>query len=212
MAKTRPRRYFWALHFAPDDAELVGLSLDARHGLTHARELAKHARERSLSALEPGALAALAPLTVQELAKRNFLPPIQVKGRIKQARIELFGRDLSDSAIAYRLKQRRKRGKRACAEPDCEELIPALAHGRRRYCAAHASSAARARRHRYGAAGPARPPRPYRRRLHREEDPFAGFSPARREKMERFISALGAGEWSEPKRSLKRTKEAESGS
>ena len=145
MAKKRARSYSWALAFAPGDPELARLSPDARTGLAYARELALNARERSLTALEP--MGAIARLGIAEIA----LSPVKAHAQIKQARIELFGDDLSNSAIAYRLKKRRERGLRACAEPGCEGTIPALANGRRRYCELHASAAARVRRHRRSA-------------------------------------------------------------
>lgn len=139
------RRYFWARHFRPSDPELAALSAEARSGFAYASELAEHAAERARSALEG---VPIAPLTVEDLAERDLRSPIQVKKEIKEARIELFGRDLSDSAIAYRLKKRRVRGKRICSEPACYRAIPALANGRRRYCDLHGSGAERVRRHR----------------------------------------------------------------
>jgi hypothetical protein len=80
---------------------------------------------------------------------------------IKRGRVELFGRDLKDAAIYYRLRKGRERGVRVCTEPHCGCPIPALANGRRRYCEAHGSGAARVRLHRRGAAGfePIRPRR-----------------------------------------------------
>ncbi len=101
------------------------------------------------------------PLTVERLAEEDWTNPITIRSQIKQARIEIFGRNLSDSAIAYRLKKQRERGTRVCAEPDCRRPIPSLANGRRRYCDFHGTGAARLRRHRHGVAGfkPIRPRR-----------------------------------------------------
>jgi hypothetical protein len=147
MAKSRPRSYFWARRFAPGDRELGSLSADAREGLSYARELAEHALERRRSALSG---LPLAPLTVADLAGDNGYWKIKIQRQIKQARIELFGADLSDSAIFYRLMKRDERGSRSCAEPGCPRIIPALANGRRRYCPEHGSPAARVRRHRRG--------------------------------------------------------------
>lgn len=65
--------------------------------------------------------------------------------------IEL-GKDLGYSAIAYRLKQRRERERRLCAEPGCPKPIPRLAHGSQQYCIEHGSSRARVERHRRGDA------------------------------------------------------------
>ena len=164
------RRYSWALHFSPRDPETVGLSRDAREGLAYASKLARDARERSYMALKIKG-PALEPLTPTALAGGG-VSPSEVKAKITQARIELFGRDLSDSAIAYRLKKRRERGVRSCAEPDCEKSIPALASARRRYCDQHGSPAARVRRHRHGTAGFA----PVRRRRPREKgSPFPAW-------------------------------------
>jgi hypothetical protein len=145
MARKPPRRYFWALHLRPGDPELSALSEKARSGLDYATELAEAARERALSALEG---LANTPLRLEELAERDFRSPIELRSEIKQARIELFGRDLTDSAISYRLKKRRERGERSCSEANCPRKIPALANGRRRYCDLHGSEAARVRRHR----------------------------------------------------------------
>jgi hypothetical protein len=141
-----PRRFAWALRF---DSEDGGLSEKARRGLEYATLLAEAARERRLSALE--GLASW-PLTIEELAEQEDRPLIQIRAEINRARIELFGATLSDSAIAYRLRKARERGVRTCAEPDCGRAIPALANGRRRFCAFHGSPAARVRRHRQRAA------------------------------------------------------------
>jgi hypothetical protein len=151
MARKPRRRYFWALHFHPGDPELSALSEKARSGLAYATELAEAAKERALSALEG---LANAPLTLEDLAERDYRSPIELRSEIKQARIELFGRNLTDSAISYRLKKRRERGERACAEPNCPRTIPALANGRRRYCDLHGSGAARVRRHRNAGVQP----------------------------------------------------------
>jgi hypothetical protein len=61
-------------------------------------------------------------------------------------------RDLEDAAVYYRLRKGRERGVRVCTEAHCGRPIPPLANGRRRYCDAHGSGAARVRRHRHGAA------------------------------------------------------------
>jgi hypothetical protein len=145
MARKPPRRYFWARHFRPGDPEVSALSDKARSGLGYATELADAARERALSALDG---LATAPLRLEELAARDHRSPIELRSEIKQARIELFGRDLTDSAMSYRLKKRRERGERSCAESNCRRKIPALANGRRRYCELHGTGAARVRRYR----------------------------------------------------------------
>jgi hypothetical protein len=114
--------------------------------------MAKAARERRLSALEGSASW---PLTIEELARQEDRPLIQIRSEINQARIELFGAKLSDSAIDYRLRKAGERGVRTCAELDCGRAIPALANGRRRFCDFHGSPAARVRRHRLARAAAA---------------------------------------------------------
>jgi hypothetical protein len=120
------------------------LSPQARAGLEWAASLARDASLRSAAALAGDPHE---PLTVAELARPSH-SPVEVHSAIKQARIELFGKDLSNSAIAYRLKQRRLRQPRSCAEPGCGHRIGRLAHGRRRFCPEHGSSRARVARHR----------------------------------------------------------------
>jgi hypothetical protein len=129
---------------------LSGLSDKARSGLECARLMAEAARERRLSALEGSASW---PLTIEELAQQEDRPLIQIRSEINQARVELFGANLSDSAIDYRLRKAGERGVRTCAEPDCGKSLPALANGRRRYCDFHGTGAMRLRRHRHGVAG-----------------------------------------------------------
>lgn len=150
MPRRPPRRYFWALHFERDDADRSGLSEQGERGLAYARELAEQALVRARSVPESG--ISDAPLTIEELARRDEVSSVQIRTWIKQARIDLFGRDISDSAIAYRLRKRRERGLRVCAEASCEQTIPGLENGQRRYCEAHSTSAARVRRHRHGSA------------------------------------------------------------
>ena len=134
------------------DLELSGLSEKARSGLEYARVMAEAARERRLSAL---AGSASWPLTIEELAQQEDRPLIQIRSEINRARVELFGANLSDSAIDYRLRKASERGERPCAEPGCRKRIPALANGRRQYCDVHGSPAARIRRHRLARAAAA---------------------------------------------------------
>jgi hypothetical protein len=141
----RRKRHSWALSFAPGDPELRALSERARRGVAYATALAENAQERSTAALARQELPER--LTADELGGL-WDSPVEVHSAIKQARIELFGRDLGSSAIDYRLRQRRVRGERVCAEAGCERRIPALAHGSRRYCAAHRSGRARVARNR----------------------------------------------------------------
>jgi hypothetical protein len=141
------KRYSWALAFNASDEEVRALSKQGRDGLEYAQALARNARERSSAALAREVLPA--PLTVAELAGA-WATPIEVNTAIKRARIELFGKDLSSSAMSYRLKQRRERPRRCCAEAQCTRLISPLAHGKKRYCKEHGSGRARVARHRRG--------------------------------------------------------------
>jgi hypothetical protein len=143
------RRYSWALHFPPGSPELHGLSKDAREGYEYARALARNALERRQAPLARQLVPAR--LTVAELAERDYTSPIAVHSKIKQARIELFGKDLSDRAIAYRFQRRRQQPElrhRLCAEAGCAHTLPQQASAGRRYCNQHRTPKARARRHR----------------------------------------------------------------
>jgi len=140
MAKRR-RRYSWALAVRRSDPEVRALSSRGQTGLYYADEFARNAKARR------DAMLAAQPLP-DRLEAGDLGFRIDVYASIKQARIELFGKDLSDSAIAYRMKKRRERGQRVCAEPDCPRLLPRLAHGSKRYCEEHGQGWARARRHR----------------------------------------------------------------
>jgi hypothetical protein len=147
---TKPQRsQSWALAFHLDDWELSHLSSEARDGLEYSRQIALVARERRRSALEDDVLPEA--LTIERLAREQQTSPVLISKAIKQARIEIFGRDLKNAAIYYRLRMRRERGVRLCAEPRCGQSLPALANGRRRYCDVHGTAAARVRRHRASA-------------------------------------------------------------
>ena len=151
--KRRIRRHQWSFQFRHNDPEVRRLSPEARDGLDYARALARNARERSAAAFHQELLPEL--LTAAELGSPTEDSAIGVETKIKQARIELFGKDLSDSGIYYRLKQRPERLTRTCAEPHCSVAISTTAHGRTRYCAVHNTPAARIRRHRRNSANPA---------------------------------------------------------
>ena len=143
------RRYSWALHFPAGSPELRGLSNDAREGFEYARALARNAHERRQAPLARQPVPAR--LTVAEMAERDYTSPITVHSKIKQARIELFGKNLSDRAIAYRLRLRKERPEprhRTCAEPDCSTALRPQSSAARRYCDEHRTAAARLRRHR----------------------------------------------------------------
>ena len=88
---------------------------------------------------------------MRELAEQEELSPIQVYELIRCARIELFGKDLSDSAIYYRLRRDREQGDpsaRPCQEERCRRPLPPGATARRRYCDFHLMPHARIRRYR----------------------------------------------------------------
>lgn len=144
MSKSR-RRHSWALAFKRSDPEVRALTRQARDGLEYAASLARNARERSEAALAGEELPA--PLTADDLAD-GWTSPVEVHAAIKQARIELFGKDLSNSAIAYRVCKRREREPRLCAEPGCDRQLSRLAHASKRYCSDHDSGRARIARHR----------------------------------------------------------------
>ena len=146
MAARHRRRYAWALQFTSTSDEVRQLSREAREGLGYAQLLAENARERSAEALRG---IPPEPLSVNALAADDYVSPVFVHTRIKQARIELFGRDLSDSAIYYRLRRSRVLPPtRYCDEVGCARRLPPSASARRRFCDEHVDSTARVRRHR----------------------------------------------------------------
>ncbi len=140
--------YGWALHFQHNDRDVRALSPTARKGLEYAQALARNARERREAALFDDFLPDR--LTPAELAT-DWDSAISINSKIKQARTELFGRDLSRSGIYNRLKKR-KRASRSCAHPGCHHQLPPDAHGNSRYCPTHAAGAARVHRHRHNPA------------------------------------------------------------
>ncbi len=146
----RPNSYAWALHTEASPIPLSQLSDEAYRGLGYAERLARDARNRSDRNL--GNDTGLAPLTIAELAAEDDLTAATVRRRITAARRQLFG-DLSDSAIYKRLtrqNQRRKRRRRPCDHPDCDQLLAGSVHANRRYCSKHSAPAERVRRHRQG--------------------------------------------------------------
>lgn len=147
MSKSR-RRYGWSRGFKRGDPEVLRLPARARLGLQYAQELAEAARERRASALA-GERLLPEPLTVARLAATHDTSTIAINIAIKHARIGLFGRDLSDSGIYYRLRTRGDRVERSCTEPGCDERLPL--GSRRRYCPPHRTGRARVRRHRRNA-------------------------------------------------------------
>jgi hypothetical protein len=122
------------------------LSKEGRDGFEYARSLALNAAERRHAGIHAGPIPNR--LKVAELAERDFTSAGAVNTKIKQARIELFGTDLSDSGMYHRLRRRDQLRNRRCAEPDCDTPIHPQASASRRYCDHHRTGAARTRRNR----------------------------------------------------------------
>lgn len=141
-------RYGWALKIPRNDPRRRRLSLDASTGLSYLEDLAENATERRR--LAPSGRAP-ERLTVATMAHEDRCSRSEIYGLMKQARIELFGKELSDSAIYHRLRRDREHGApaaRPCAHPGCPRPLPAHATARRRYCAFHLAPHARTARHR----------------------------------------------------------------
>ena len=146
MAGRTPRSYAWALRIGPADPEYPLLSAEGRRGLAYARRLAEDARMRRLACLEDG--VSPMPLTIAALGELDETSPVRINSLIKQARIELCGKNLSDAAVRYRIRTRATRRNRCCQENGCTQRLPATASASRRYCDQHRSSTARVARHR----------------------------------------------------------------
>jgi hypothetical protein len=133
----------WDVPAAPQQA--VG-RLSDRGGLEIAQELGDNGRERR-GAIDSWELPPAS--TIAGVAEANWISPATARARIRQAVVELFGRDLSDGAIEYRL---RTRGvdlrDRICREPGCERALPSDAPPHRLYCDEHRTPAARTQRSR----------------------------------------------------------------
>ncbi len=87
------------------------------------------------------------PVTVEWIAEAGGIS-VAGPGAVEQGAIELFGKDLSDSAIAYRMRRDRELGDasaRPCAEAGCPRALPAAASTRRRYCNFHLAPHSRIR-------------------------------------------------------------------
>jgi hypothetical protein len=143
-AKRRRRRYSWSLRLKAGDAWLRWLTREGWEGLEYARRLARNADARRRVALSEDVTPEL--LTVEKLAKDEGIAAVTVYERIKQARIDLFGKNLSDSAIDYQLRTRPQLGQRACAEQTCGAPLPPYLSAARDYCELHHPSLARVRR------------------------------------------------------------------
>jgi len=142
------RRWGWALKLAERDPPPTRLSEPAQLGFEYVHTLAVYADERRKLAVSGRAPKRL---DVEALARDERVSATTVYRLMRAARIELFGRDLSDSAIYYRLRRERDHGDpsaRPCAEAGCKRRLPDHVTLRRRYCAFHLAPHARTRRYR----------------------------------------------------------------
>jgi len=147
--------YSWALKFSNSPEERY-LSEDGRLGLGYAQALAEIAQERSVAALQQGADVP-DKLTVATLAAEEGTSPARIHRLIRHAIIEIFGKDLSQSAIYYRLDQLQARRGRTCAQPDCDEPLEPQEPISRLYCHHHSQGrnrTARCREQKRAAANP----------------------------------------------------------
>jgi RNase P/RNase MRP subunit POP5 len=141
-------RYGWVLTIPDNDPRRHRLSPEASTGLTYLEDLAENAAERRR--LAPSGRAP-ERLTVATMAREDGCSRSEIYRLMKQARIELFGKELSDSAIYHRLRRDRVHGDpaaRPCAHEGCPRRLPTRATARRRYCAFHLAPHARTARHR----------------------------------------------------------------
>jgi hypothetical protein len=145
--KRAPLRYSWALHFDYRSPEVRQLTYDGHQGLAYAQALAENHAERSALALKEHQYMP-ERLTVADLAIEDQTSPVEINRLIRRARIEIFGKDLSQSAIYYRLNQLQARRGRTCAAADCDEPIPPHEPISRLYCHEHRTPRSRTRRHR----------------------------------------------------------------
>jgi RNase P/RNase MRP subunit POP5 len=146
--QSTPARYGWALKIPSDDPRRRRLSPDASTGLSYLEDSAENAAERRR--LAPSGRAPKR-LTVATMAREDRCSRSEIYRLMRQARIELFGKELSDSAIYHRLRRDRDHGApaaRPCAHDGCPRALPARATARRRYCDFHLAPHARTARHR----------------------------------------------------------------
>jgi hypothetical protein len=141
------RKYGWALRIK--DSELRRLSVDAQNGVMWSRELARNRKRRRENAL---AGYPTQRLTIRQLAEQDGDQPSAVTAALRQARVELFGGDVSDSAAYNRTRQHAKLGPRTCSHVGCHTPLPSYAHASRRYCEQHRDVTARVNRHRQSRA------------------------------------------------------------
>jgi hypothetical protein len=139
---SKRRKYGWAR--AIPATQIRRLSSPAQLGLYAAQELAQNVEERRLH----GLLNPPARRTLTQVATDLGSSAVEINNGLKQARLELFGKNLSDSAAYNRINQHRRLGNRTCAHNDCTTPLPRYAHANRRYCNTHATPAQRVKRHR----------------------------------------------------------------
>jgi hypothetical protein len=139
---SKRRKYGWAR--AIPATQIRRLSSPAQLGLYAAQELAQNVEERRLH----GLLNPPARRTLTQVATDLGSSAVEINNGLKQARLELFGKNLSDSAAYNRINQHRRLGNRTCAHNDCSTPLPRYAHANRRYCNTHATPAQRVKRHR----------------------------------------------------------------
>ena len=155
------KSYGWSLSIGLGDPAYKRLSKHGRDGLEWAQQLARNTQARREAPLERDTIPIR--LTLAKIARDQggWITTKEMAGRIEQAKLELFGRRLSERAIYYRMKNRRIHGTplnnadRVCSEPGCTNALPAGSSPHKTYCATHDTPAARARRHRNN-----RPPQP----------------------------------------------------
>ena len=141
----RGRSYAWAPRFDKGDPEITELSDQAQFGWRCACELAQNAQTRSAEALNGEQITERLSLTRigRDWAESADL----IRARLRAARVELFGRELTDRAIRHRLQARG--ATRTCAEACCSITLTWQQPAHRRYCDQHHTPAARVRRHRH---------------------------------------------------------------
>jgi hypothetical protein len=139
---SKRRKFGWAR--AIPATEIRRLSSPAQLGLYAAQEIAQNAEERRLHGLSNPP----ARRTLTQVATDLGSSAVEINNGLKQARLELFGKNLSDSAAYNRIRQHSQLGNRTCAHNDCTTPLPRYAHASRRYCSWHSRNHARAERHR----------------------------------------------------------------
>jgi hypothetical protein len=153
----RKRRYGWALALSSyaqahpkqagdwDWLEPPAFTDLGWEGIHYAAELAINALERRQGALDRNIPYRL---TQEDLARNSGESASYVSRAIRQARTEVFGRNLTDSAIDYRRRNQRSATLRACADPHCRTQLSPGAPTHRRYCKLHGTTRERVRRSR----------------------------------------------------------------